>query len=130
MKRPKRIFDNARRAAPRGRGAERGVILAALAVACAASMVAHADDCVLPPAPSKIPDGSTASEQEMVSAMQTLKQYNGDVDTYLKCLDFEAKQNRLSKTEEERKHNDAVDAMTKIAAKFNEQVRTFKAKSG
>jgi hypothetical protein len=105
-------------------------ILAALAVACAASTVAYADDCVLPPAPSKIPDGSTASEQEMVSAMQTLKQYNGDVDTYLKCLDFEAKQNRLTKTEEERRHNDAVDAMTKIAAKFNEQVRTFKAKSG
>jgi hypothetical protein len=104
-------------------------ILAALAVAHTAGVPAYAD-CVLPPAPSKIPDGSTASEQEMVTAMQTLKQYNGDVDTYLKCLDFEAKQNRLSKTEEERKHNDAVDVMTKIANKFNEQVRTFKQKNG
>jgi hypothetical protein len=104
-------------------------ILAALAVAYAANMPAYAD-CVLPPAPSKIPDGSTANEQEMVTAMQTLKQYNGDVDTYLKCLEFEAKQNRLSKPDEERKHNDAVDAMTRIAAKFNEQVRTFKAKQG
>ena len=130
MKNPKRIFDNARRAAPQGRGAERRVILAAVAVAYAASMAAYADDCVLPPAPSKIPDGSSANEQEMVSAMQTLKQYNGDVDTYLKCLDFEQKQNRLSRTEEERKHNEAVDTMSKIAAKFNEQVRTFKAKSG
>jgi hypothetical protein len=130
MTKPKRIFDNARRAAPRGRGAERRVILAAVAVAYVASMAAYADDCVLPPAPSKIPDGASANEQEMVSAMQTLKQYNGDVDTYLKCLDFEQKQNRLSRSEEERKHNEAVDAMTKIAAKFNEQVRTFKAKSG
>lgn len=52
------------------------------------------------------------------------------MDTYLKCLDFEQKQNRLSRTEEERKHNEAVDTMSKIAAKFNEQVRTFKAKSG
>jgi len=26
----------------------------------------------------------------MVTAMQTLKEYNGDVDTYTKCLEFEA----------------------------------------
>ena len=105
-------------------------ILAALAVAYAVSVPVYADECVLPPAPSKVPDGATASEQEMITAMQTLKQYNGDVDTYLKCLEFEAKQNRLSKSEEEKKHNDAVHAMTKIAAKFNDQVRTFKAKKG
>lgn len=104
-------------------------ILAALAVAYAGSLPAYAD-CLLPPAPSKIPDGSTASEQEMVTAMQTLKQYNGDVDTYLKCLEFEARQNRLSRGDQERRHNDAVDQMTRITAKFNEQVRTFKAKNG
>jgi hypothetical protein len=104
-------------------------ILAALAVAYAVSLSAHAD-CVLPPAPSKVPDGSTASEQEMVTAMQTLKQYNGDVDTYLKCLDFEAKQNKLTRSDQERMHNAAVDTLQKIADKFNAQVRTFKAKSG
>jgi hypothetical protein len=104
-------------------------ILLAAALACAASLPAYAD-CVLPPAPSKIPDGSTASQQEMLTAMQTLKEYNGDVDTYTKCLEFEAKQNRLSRTDEEKMHNNAVDTLQKIAAKFNEQVRTFKAKSG
>jgi hypothetical protein len=104
-------------------------ILLAVALTCAASLPAHAD-CVLPPAPSKIPDGNTASQQEMVTAMQTLKEYNGDVDTYTKCLEFEAKQNRLSHTDEEKMHNTAVDTLQKIAAKFNEQVRTFKAKSG
>jgi hypothetical protein len=104
-------------------------ILLAAALACAASLPAYAD-CVLPPAPSKIPDGSTASQQEMLTAMQTLKEYNGDVDTYTKCLEFEAKQNRLSRMDEEKMHNNAVDTLQKIAAKFNEQVRTFKAKSG
>ena len=104
-------------------------MLAALAVAYAVSLTAQAD-CVLPPAPSKIPDGKTASEQEMVTAMQTLKEYNGDVDTYLKCLEFEAKQNRLSSTEQERMHNTAVDTLQKVASKFNEQVRTYKSKSG
>lgn len=104
-------------------------ILAALAATYAVSLSAHAD-CDLPPAPSKVPDGSTASEQEMVTALQTLKQYNGDVDTYLKCLDFEAKQNRLNRGEEERMHNAAVDVLQKIADKFNAQVRTYKAKNG
>ena len=105
-------------------------ILAALVVAYAASLPAHAADCLLPSPPSKVPNGSTASEQEMVTAMQTMKQYNGDVDTYLKCLEFEAKQNRLSKQDEERRHNEAVDTLTKVAGRFNEQVRSFKAKSG
>jgi hypothetical protein len=104
-------------------------MLAALAVAYSVSLVAHAD-CVLPPAPSKIPDGKTASEQEMVTAMQTLKEYNGDVDTYLKCLDFEAKQNHISAGDQEKMHNLAVDTLQKVANKFNEQVRSFKQKSG
>ena len=104
-------------------------ILLAMAMACATSLPAYAD-CMLPPAPSKIPDAATASQQEMVSAMQTLKEYNGDVETYTKCLEFEARQNHLSHADEERKHNDAVAELQKIAAKFNEQVRMFKAKNG
>ena len=103
-------------------------ILPAIAVAFAATVPAYAD-CVLPPPPSRIPDGATASQQEMVTAMQTLKDYNGDVDTYTKCLDFEAKQNHISTSEVVRMHNTAVDTLQKVAAKFNEQVRTFKAKS-
>ena len=104
-------------------------MLAAAAAAYCLSLAAHAD-CVLPPAPSKIPDGNSASEQEMITAMQTLKEYNADVDTYLKCLDFETKQNRLSAGDQEKMHNTAVDTMQKVAAKFNEQVRTFKSKKG
>jgi len=104
-------------------------MLAAAAAACCFSLAAQAD-CVLPPAPSKIPDGSTASEQEMITAMQTLKEYNADVDTYLKCLQFETKQNRLSAGDQEKMHNTAVDTLQKVAAKFNEQVRTFKSKKG
>src|ERR1700761_6183298 len=108
---------------------KRILLAMAMAVACAASLPAQAD-CVLPPAPSKIPDASTASQQEMVTAMQTLKEYNGDVETYTKCLEFEARQNHLSHADEERMHNTAVDTLQKIAAKFNEQVRTFKSKTG
>jgi len=87
-------------------------------------------DCTAPVAPSKVPDGSTAPESEMITAMQTLKRYDADVNTYVKCLEFEAKQNRLSKEEQARRHNLIMDSLTSIAAKFNEQVRVFKAKSG
>jgi hypothetical protein len=104
-------------------------IVLALALTGAGILQAHAD-CVLPPAPSKIPDGKTASEQEMLTAMQTLKEYNGDVETYSKCLDFETRQNHVSAADAQRMQNNAVDTLQKIAAKFNEQVRTFKAKSG
>jgi hypothetical protein len=105
-------------------------ILAVLALACAANVPVYAD-CILPSAPSKVPDAATASEQEMITAMKTLKQYNGDVETYLKCLEFEEKQNHITRADEERMHNTAVDTLQKIAAKFNEQVRNFKTnKSG
>ena len=87
-------------------------------------------DCALPTAPTKVPDGTSASEQEMVAAMQTLKRYDSDVNTYVKCLEFEAKQNRLSHEEQARRHNQAMDSLTTVAAKFNEQVRVFKSKSG
>lgn len=87
-------------------------------------------DCTLPAAPTRIPDGSTAAEPEMIAAMQTLKRYDADVTTYLKCLEFEAKQKRLAKDEQERRHNEALGTLQTIAAKFNEQVRVFKSKAG
>lgn len=87
-------------------------------------------DCTLPPAPTKIPDGSSAAEPEMIAAMQTLKRYDADVTTYLKCLEFEAKQKRLTRDDQQRRHNEALGALQAIAEKFNEQVRVFKAKSG
>jgi hypothetical protein len=85
-------------------------------------------ECVLPPPPSKIPDGANASEQEMVTAMQTMKQYDGDVDVYLKCLEFESRQNRLPANLRDLKHDAAVARLQEIADKFNQQVRLFKAK--
>ena len=102
-------------------------ICAALVAAIVCSAPALAD-CVLPPAPSKVPDGASASEQEMIAAMQTLKAYDGDVNVYLKCLEFEEKQNRMSSSDRERNHNAVVTTLEKVAAKFNEQVRVFKSK--
>jgi hypothetical protein len=109
---------------------KRILALAVLSAAGAVSLQAHADQCRRPPAPSKIPDGSTATQQEMITAMETIKQYNSDVQTYLKCLDFEARQNQLSTGDQTNLHNAAVEQLSRIADEFNVQVRTFKAKHG
>lgn len=103
--------------------------LAAFAAAIMTALPAFAD-CTLPPPPSKIPNGSTASEQEMVAAMNTLKEYNGDVSVYLKCLDYEVKQNRMAASVRDEKNNSAVVQLQSVADKFNQQVRVFKAKHG
>lgn len=104
-------------------------ICAACAVAFLASLPAFAD-CTLPPPPSKVPNGTTASEQEMVAAMNTLKEYNGDVTVYLKCLDYEVRQNRMAASVRDAKNNSAVSELQSIADKFNQQVRAFKSKHG
>ena len=101
-----------------------GALMLAATLLCAPARA----DCVLPPPPSKIPDGASASQQEMVTAMTTLKQYDGDVSVYLKCLEFESRQNRLPANLRDMKHDAAVAQLQDIADKFNQQVRVFKSK--
>lgn len=96
-------------------------------------------DCTYPKAPESIPDGSTASEGEMVTAMSTFKQYNSDVTAYLTCLDTETSDKAKEaggavsaivqmKALQAKKHNAAVAELKGLADKFNLQVRTFKAR--
>ena len=101
-----------------------------LAVAIAGSLAAPAAlaGCRLPSAPSKIPDGATASEQQMITAMRTVKEYDRDVQTYLKCLAFEVRQNRLSPNHQVSLHNAALSELEEIATEFNHQVKIFKSK--
>lgn len=103
-------------------------LLAVLSIGCLMSAPAAFANCGMPSAPSKIPDGATASMQVMVTAMQTVKEYNHDVDTYLKCLDFEARQNQLSSGNAVSLHNAAVERLKRVTAKFNKQVRIFKSR--
>lgn len=102
--------------------------LTALIVASAfAAPVAFAD-CHAPPTPSKIPNGATANQQQMLTAMQTIKEYEHDVKTYLKCLNFQVRQNRMSTDDQVTLHNAAISQLRQIASKFNHQVHVFKSK--
>jgi hypothetical protein len=110
-----------------------------LSLTLAWSGLAHAAEYAYPTVPNSVPDGKTASQDEMVSAMSAFKQYNSDVTTYLACLDTETSDKLCEaagatsavvqiKSLQAKKHNIAVDELQKMASKFNEEVRTFKAR--
>jgi hypothetical protein len=101
----------------------------------AGSVSAHAD-CAYPKAPEARPNGATASEQEMVAAMQAFKNYDAEVKAYGSCLEQETKEKAAGtaqlmqlKTMQTKKLNAAVDELQTKAKEFNEQVRLFKARA-
>lgn len=98
-------------------------------------------ECVYPKAPAKTPDGLTATQDEMVSGMQAVKDYNSRVTEYLACLEKEMserveaagpnaspEQIAQIKAIHNKRHNAAVEALEAHAAQFNEQVKAFKAR--
>jgi hypothetical protein len=111
-----------------------------LAMALIATGPAFAD-CPYPPAPAKLPDGATATMQDMLEGQKTVKEYEKSINEYTACIDKEVEDQIAKagdqlkpdrKTEMQRveaqKHNAAVDQLQSVADRFNEQVKVFKAK--
>lgn len=113
-----------------------GTLLAGLLAAAAANA-----ECSYPKSPSGLPDGSTATQEEMVGGMQSIKEYNAQVTAYLACLETEmntrieaagpdapADQVEQIKAIHTKRHNAAVEELEANAARFNEQVKVYKAR--
>lgn len=106
-------------------------LLAALLAVSAPATAA----CVYPE-PAPIPDGSTATEQQMIAAQQAVKSYVAAMEDYLACIAAEHREATVEGEDEEvtaqrqkiltERHNAAVEEMETVAARFNEQVRAFK----
>jgi hypothetical protein len=79
----------------------------------------------------------------MIAAKHDFDRYNGEMNVYLDCLNLEmdsAPKDLTKMTPDEKKkadqeakilvqrHNAAVDELTAVVARFNEQLRIFKAK--
>jgi hypothetical protein len=117
------------------------VALAAIALApLALANWAHAD-CTYPQAPGHIPDGNTATLNEMLAGQKAVQSYNEQMMAYLSCIKLErdnavaeagAKLTKQQKAEVEaieiQKHNAAVDQLHAVADQFNAQVKIFKSK--
>jgi len=116
--------------------ASHGIAIAALGIALASFSIAAHADCTYPKAPAAMPDGKTASEDEMIEAMKAFKAYNDEVNSFGACLDQETKTKAAGtaqimqlKTLQMKKHNAAIDELQAKAKLFNEQVRLYKARS-
>jgi len=119
-------------------------LLALAATAALTAGPAYAD-CSYPAPPEKLPDGNTATLEEMVNAQKAVKEYDKAINAYVACLKLEHdsavtkigdkptadERKKLEDMErvEVQKHNAAIDQLQSIADRFNEQVKMYKAKS-
>jgi uncharacterized protein YfkK (UPF0435 family) len=111
--------------------------LAALVLLAALATTAAQAACIYPRAPENIPDGRTATYDEMVAAQKAVKQFDADIAAYNACLNMEL-QSLLARPDlddarraelaemQVKKNNAAVDEAQAVADRFNEQLRAYK----
>jgi hypothetical protein len=90
---------------------------------------------------ASIPDGKTATREEMATVMKQVNQYQSDVTAYLACMksarettmSSQAALTAAQKSQIEQayvsKGDAAYDALESVVGRFNEQLRTFKART-
>jgi hypothetical protein len=103
------------------------------AVALAASSLAFAATACDNPALSvTIPDGKTATFEQMLAAQNEIKTYQAAMNDFVACLDTEIDAQGEETPAEIKsllvtRHDDAVAEMENVANAFNEQVKAYKA---
>jgi len=116
-------------------------VSALAAIAALATPLAFAD-CTAPTPPQNLPDGNTATLQQMLAGQKAVKVFDAATDAYLDCLKnahqaalaaagdkvTDDQKAKLDKAETDQ-HNAAVDKDKSVATSFNEQIRVFKAKN-
>ncbi len=99
--------------------------------------------CTYPNPPAKLPDGATATREDMLAGKKMVTEFDNAIGEYNTCLQKEAdeavakltgedKEKEAKKAEiqkmADQKHNAAVEADEQIATRFNEQLRAYNAK--
>ena len=104
----------------------------------AAASVAIACDY---PQRAQVPDGISATKDEMIEGQKSVKAYMAAMEDYLACIEAEEKDAVAEMDEAEpeeleqrqemmtKKYNAAVEEMEIVAAQFNEQVRAYKGRT-
>lgn len=112
-----------------------------LALVAAVKFVPADAACTYPSEPAEIPDGKTATLEQMKAAQKTVKDFDAAIVAYTSCLKLEheaalTKSPDLSEDQKKemekklaQKHDAAITADEALAARFNEQVKAYKAKS-
>ena len=96
-------------------------------------------DCTRPRPTVPIPEGGSASEQDLVAANEALGAFGGKVRDYLYCLNGEISQKAVGKDQAAREelgkahaaaHNEAVNELKGLAACYKTQREIFKSTGG
>lgn len=88
----------------------------------------EAQNCVLPVAPTRIPDPPTYDD--LVTAKSNITQFQEDLMSYRACLDSSADMGTLTdgnQTALTQSHNYSVEMEERVAQQFNEAIRAYKA---
>ena len=117
-------------------------VLLALALATALTAAPVYADCPYPTAPTKLPDGASATLEEMIAGQKAVQAYEKAINEYNACIDkalddaiakggdnLKPEQKAEMQKLEAQKHNAAVDQLQGVADRFNEQVKIFKARN-
>ena len=97
-----------------------------------AMQVTHAQtECAVPEAPP-IPDGSAASEQELVNTVTAFKSYQQELIDFRECLTtYEEELGEAitpqQKREVVRDYNESVETEEALAIELNESIQAYKA---
>jgi hypothetical protein len=95
--------------------------------------------CDYPPPPKQLPDGATATKEEMLAGVKVISAYQADMTEYLACIeadeivsiqalaDDDEEGKKQSKTMFDKKYNAAVDEQTRTVEQFNAEIRAYKA---
>ena len=108
----------------------RGTAVAATILLLAGGALA---DCPKPPRPPQMPQGATATDEEMKHGREVLQTYVNVLQDYQKCEEAQIK-NAPPDTKPEVKQqwqanaDDAIDAAHTIADVYSIQLRAFKAR--
>jgi hypothetical protein len=84
------------------------------------------------PSPVAMPDGATATREQMLAAQQEVRAYQAAMNEFVACIDSELEGEGEQAPEEFKalmvsRHNAAVTEMEGVAAAFNDQLRAFRA---
>ena len=95
---------------------------------------AAAPGCTRPKAPGKVPDGKTATQDEMRQAQTVVKTYVTESEAFNVCLDrlVKSAQGQIKVSEYLaliKQYDLTIGAMQVYAERFNEQLRVFKART-
>ena len=117
-------------------------VLLAIAFTAALAGGTASAECPYPAAPANLPDGRTATMEEMVAGQKSVKEYDAAIKTYVDCIDKELDQSIAKAGDqlkpqqksdmqkvEAQKHNAAIDQLQSVVDRFNEQIKIYKAKA-